>query len=290
MGAAFSFLCSAATPSSRQVPHPYETDLIDLHCHILPGIDDGAPDLETSLQMARIAVDDGITVTACTPHMMPGYYENTSEGVRAAVVALQAELDTAGIPLRLVTGADVHLVPGLASGLRDGSKLTLADTRYFLFEPPHNTAPPRMAEAVFDCMAAGFHPLITHPERLRWIEDHYGLMVQLAQAGAWMQITAGSVTGRFGKRTQYWAERMLDEGIVHILATDAHNLRSRSPVLSEAVHAVSKRLGEQAAQDMVLTRPLAVLENASPATLPNAVGAPRQASRPGFLKRLFKAA
>lgn len=264
--------------------------MIDLHCHILPGIDDGAPDLDTSLQMARMAVADGITVTACTPHMMPGYYENTSDGVRAAVVALQAELDKADIPLRLVTGADVHLVPGLASGLRDGSKLTLADTRYFLFEPPHNTAPPRMADAVFDCMAAGFHPLITHPERLRWIEDHYDVMVQMAEAGAWMQITAGSVTGRFGKRTQYWAERMLDEGIVHILATDAHNLRSRSPILSEAVEAVAGRLGEQAAKDMVLTRPLAVLENATPASAPAAVGAPRQASRPGFFKRLFKAA
>lgn len=264
--------------------------MIDLHCHILPGIDDGAPDMETALNMARIAVADGITVTACTPHMMPGYYENTSEGVRAAVVALQAALDGADIPLRLVTGADVHLVPGLASGLRDGSKLTLADTRYFLFEPPHNTAPPRMAEAVFDCMTAGFHPLITHPERLRWIEDHYDVMVQLAQAGAWMQLTAGSVTGRFGKRTQYWAERMLDDGIVHILATDAHNLRSRAPVLSEAVHAVSNRLGAQAAQDMVLTRPLAVLDNASPATLPSAVGTPRPASRSGFLKRLFKTA
>ena len=145
--------------------------MIDLHCHILPGIDDGAPDLATSLQMARVAVADGITVTACTPHMMPGYYDNTSEGVRAAVVALQAELDQAEIPLKLVTGADVHLVTDIVSGLRNGSKLTLADTRYFLFEPPHNTAPPRMADAVFDCMAAGFHPLITHPERLRWIED-----------------------------------------------------------------------------------------------------------------------
>jgi len=240
--------------------------------------------------MARVAVADGITVTACTPHMMPGYYENTSDGVRAAVVALQAELDAAAIGLKLVTGADVHLVSGLAGSLRDGSKLTLADSRYFLFEPPHNTAPPRMAEAVFDCMAAGFHPLITHPERLRWIEEHYSLMVQMAEAGAWMQITAGSVTGRFGKRTQYWAERMLDEGLVHILATDAHNLRSRSPVLSEAVDAVSARLGEAAAKDMVLTRPLAVLDNASPASVPPPVGAPRSTSRPGFFKRLFQAA
>ena len=264
--------------------------MIDLHCHILPGIDDGAPDVETAIAMARIAVADGITVTACTPHMMPGYYENTSEGVRAAVRALQTRLDEEGVPLKLVTGADVHLVPGLAAGLRDGSKLTLADTRYFLFEPPHNTAPPRLAEAVFDCMAAGFHPLITHPERLRWIEDHYEVMRQLAGSGAWMQLTAGSITGRFGKRTQYWAERMLDEGIVHVIATDAHNLRSRSPVLSEAVEAVSRRLGEEAANDMVLTRPLAVLENASPNTTPHPVGARQSTSRSGFFKRLFKAA
>lgn len=264
--------------------------MIDLHCHILPGIDDGAPDLETSLAMARIAVDDGITVTACTPHMMPGYYDNTSEGVRTAVEALQAELVKAEIPLCLVTGADVHLITGLAGALKRDERLTLADTRYFLFEPPHNTAPPRMAEAVFDCMAAGFHPIITHPERLRWIEEHYALMGQLVEAGAWMQLTAGSVTGRFGKRTQYWAERMLDEGLVHILATDAHNLRSRAPVLSEAVQAVAQRLGQQAADDMVLTRPRAVLENASPASVPAAVGQARPAPRAGFFKRLFKAA
>lgn len=264
--------------------------MIDLHCHILPGIDDGAPDLETSLAMARIAVGDGITVTACTPHMMPGYYDNTSEGIRAAVVNLQTELHAADIPLRLVTGADVHLITGLAGALRRDERLTLADTRYFLFEPPHNTAPPRMAEAVFDCMAAGFHPIITHPERLRWIEDHYALMGQLVEAGAWMQLTAGSVTGRFGKRTQYWADRMLDEGLVHILATDAHNLRSRAPILSEAVEAVAERLGRDAAKDMVLTRPLAVLENASPASVPAAVGHSRPTARSGFFKRLFKAA
>ena len=105
-----------------------------------------------------------------------------------------------------------------------------------------------------------------------------------------MQLTAGSVTGHFGKRTRYWAERMLDDGLVHILATDAHNLRSRAPILSEAVDAVSGRMGRQAADDMVLTRPRAVLENASPASAPPAVGHRRPTTRSGFFKRLFKAA
>lgn len=265
--------------------------MIDLHCHILPGIDDGAPDLETALEMARIAVADGVTVTACTPHIMPGYYENTGPDIRVRVRRLQAELDEAGIPLRLTTGADVHLVPGLASGLRSGHLLTLADSHYFLFEPPHHVAPPRMEDAVFDVMAAGYQPLITHPERLRWIESHYEVMTRLAHAGAWMQITAGSLTGRFGKRSQYWAERMLDDGIVHVLATDAHNLRNRKPLLAEARELVAQRLGAQAASDMVLTRPRAVLENAPASSLPPAVGLPRQpAKRAGFFSRLFRAA
>lgn len=264
--------------------------MIDLHCHILPGIDDGSPDLETSLAMARMAVDDGITITACTPHILPGYYDNAGPQIREDIAALQRHLDEAGIPLQLTTGADINLVPGLASGLRDGRMLSLADSRYFLFEPPHNLAPPRMADSVFEVMAAGYIPLITHPERLRWIEEQYDVMTQVARGGAWIQLTAGSITGRFGRRALYWSERMLDEGIVHIVATDAHNLRSRAPILSEAVEAVGRRLGEAAAMDMVVTRPRAVLDNASPSSVPPAVGVERPARPAGLFRRLFRAA
>lgn len=258
--------------------------MIDLHCHLLPGIDDGAPDLETSLAMARVAVADGIVVTACTPHIMPGYYENDGPGIRAAVEALQAELDKADIPLRLIPGADVHLVPDMAGGLRSGRLQTLGDSRYFLFEPPHHVAPPRLEDAVFEVMSAGYHPLFTHPERLTWIEGHYEVIQRIARAGAWMQITAGSVIGKFGKRPQYWAERMLDEGIVHILATDAHNLRKRTPEMSQAVEAIAQRLGGPAAVDMVWTRPKAVLDNTPPSAAPAAVGKPIEEAQ-GALKR-----
>jgi protein-tyrosine phosphatase len=266
--------------------------VIDLHCHLLPGIDDGAPDLETALEMARIAVADGIRTTACTPHIMPGYYENTGPDIVRRTAALQAELDAAGVPLKLTTGADVHLVPGLAAGLREGRLLPLAGSKYFLFEPPHHVAPPRLEEAVFDVMAAGWRPLITHPERLRWIEGHYEIMARLAHAGAWMQITAGSLTGRFGERAKHWAERMLDDGLVHVLATDAHNLRNRKPQMAEARALVAQRLGEEAATHMVLTRPRAVLADAAPSSVPPAIGAARRETgrRGGLFRRLFRAA
>jgi len=265
--------------------------MIDLHCHLLPAIDDGAVDLETSIAMARMAVQDGIRVTACTPHIMPGVYENRGADIRAAIVRLQQALDDHDIPLQLVTGADVHIAPDLVGGLKSGRILSLNDSRYFLFEPPHHIAPPRLEQLAFDVLSAGYMPLITHPERLTWIESHYDVIKKMAHGGAWIQITAGAVTGRFGRRPRYWSERLLDEGLVHILATDAHNLRNRSPVMSEARDAVAERLGEQAAIDMVQTRPEGILNNVSPSSLPPPVGvSPTPKASRGFsLGRLFQA-
>lgn len=266
--------------------------VIDLHCHILPGIDDGAPDIETSLAMARMAADDGIRVTACTPHMMPGIYDNAGPDVRTRIAALQSEIDQAGINLKLVCGADVHLQAGLGPRLKTGQLLSLADSRYFLFEPPHHVAPPRLEDVVFDVMAAGFHPILTHPERLSWIESHYDIMKSMAHKGVWMQITCGSLTGRFGRRPKYWADRMLDEGMVHLLATDAHNLRNRSPLMSEARVLVADRLGPEAAEQMVLTRPQAVLDNVVPSSLPGFYppDVARKGGRCGIFRRLFATA
>lgn len=254
-------------PAQRAIPVPVTDAMIDLHCHLLPGIDDGAPDLATALEMARIAVSDGIEVTACTPHIYPGLYQNDRDGIVAAVAALQSVLDEEGIALRLTTGADVHLTPDLLEGLRAKRIPTLADSRYLLLEPPHHVAPPRFEETLFMLMSAGYVPVVTHPERLSWIETHYEIFVRLAQRGVWMQITAGSITGRFGKRPRAWAERMLDEGLVHIVATDAHRAQQRPPLLAEARDAVARRLGDAEATMQVTSRPSAILQNLDPGSL-----------------------
>src|SRR6185312_8015218 len=123
--------------------------VIDLHCHLLPGIDDGSSDLEMSLAMARMASKDGIRTIACTPHIYPGLYENTAEGIRKAIARLQAELNKRAIPLRLVEGADVHLQPDLVKEIRAGRVPTLARSRYLLLEPPHHVAPPNFEASVF---------------------------------------------------------------------------------------------------------------------------------------------
>jgi protein-tyrosine phosphatase len=247
--------------------------MLDLHHHLLPGIDDGATDLAMSLEMARMAVADGVATVACTPHIYPGLYDNTRAGIVAAIARLQAELHDAGIPLHLVEGADVHLDPDLIRGIRGGRIPTIAGSRYLLLEPPHHVAPPNFEGVVFELMAAGFVPVVTHPERLTWVETHYDLFVRLARRGAWMQVTAGAVTGRFGSRVRYWAERFVDEGHCMILATDAHHPRRRPPLLAEAYEAVAARLGAEEAGHMVRTRPAGIVADTAPHALPPAPGA-----------------
>ena len=242
--------------------------MIDLHCHMLPGIDDGAKDLRTSLEMARMAVADGIRITACTPHIYPGLYDNQLAGIRRAVDALRQEFSKEGIKLALVTGADVHLDPNLPEGLRTGRVATLNNTRYLLFEPPHHVAPPRFEDSVFELVADGYVPVITHPERLTWIETHYSIFERLVSRGVWMQLTSGSLTGRFGRRPKYWSEKMLDQGYVHILATDAHSVDKRPPLLREGMLAAERWVGAEEARRMVVDRPRAILDNVDPDQVP----------------------
>ena len=267
--------------------------MLDLHCHMLPAIDDGATDLAMALEMARMSVADGVHTVACTPHIYPGLYENTADGIRAAIASLQAELDREGIALKLVIGADVHLDPSLHDGIAAGRVPTLNGSRYLLLEPPHHVAPPRFEDSLFMLMAKGVVPVITHPERLTWVETHYDVFERLAQRGVWMQVTAGALTGRFGRRVKYWGERFLGDGITHILATDAHHPRRRPPLLAEAREAAAKLVGEAEAGHLVGTRPQGIVDDAAPDELPalpdvrHLSTAPRA---PSFWKRLRGAA
>jgi len=199
---------------------------------------------------------------------LPGLYHNSGPQIRLAVAELQVKIDEAGIPVRLVSGADNHIVPDFVEGLRNGHLLTLADTRYVLVEPPHHVAPARLEDLFFSILAAGYVPILTHPERLTWIEKRFHVIQRLAARGVWMQITSGSLSGRFGRRALYWAKRMLTEGLVHILATDAHDLKRRPPDLLKGYKSAEMLVGSQEAHHLVVTRPYGILTNSLPKDLP----------------------
>jgi protein-tyrosine phosphatase len=262
--------------------------VIDLHSHILHSVDDGAASLEASLAMAAMAVEDGISVMACTPHFMPGLYDNETNDIRARVAALNTALMERDIDLALVVGADAHMRPDMIDALRGNRILTLHDTRYFLFEPPHTTMPKQMDEVLFNIQMTGYVPILTHPERYKWIEQNYEVFRALAASGVWMQITAGSLTGRFGSRAKYWAQRMLADGLVTILATDAHDTRARPPLLREAYEAAVAEVGQDEADNLVMHRPACVLEDTPVEQVPPVLVQNRMPDRKASLwQRLF---
>jgi protein-tyrosine phosphatase len=238
--------------------------MIDLHSHTLPALCDGAPDLKTALAMARMAVDDGITHLACTPHIYPGLYENSVQTIAPALTQLQTHLDLEGIPLKLIMGADTHMVPEVMQGLKSGRIPTINQSRYFLLEPSHHVPVSDFLGQIENYLNAGYVPLITHPERLHWISDHYNDFIKAAQMGAWIQITAGAITGHFGRAAKKYAEQFLQDGYVHVIATDAHGIERRPPILSEGVAAAASIIGNQEAMHCVTTRPQAVLNNDTP--------------------------
>ncbi len=222
--------------------------------------------------MARMMVAQGIAQVACTPHILPGLYHNTGSGIREATRRLQEVLDQQAIPLTLLTGADVHMTSNFVAGLRSGQLLTIADSRYVLVEPPHHTAPPQIEDFFFNLAVAGYVPILTHPERLSWVPSRYPTIKKLIRSGVWMQITAGSFAGAFGRNALYWAQRMLDEGCVHLIATDAHDAERRPPDLAAGRDLVAKRVGPEEAQRLVFTRPMGVLQDESPSNLPGPLG------------------
>jgi protein-tyrosine phosphatase len=235
--------------------------MIDLHSHILPGLDDGSPSLAESLEMARLAVADGTTHMACTPHITPGVYENTTSNIVRAVQELDQVLRRAAIPLTLYVGADIHITPDLPDQLALGSMPTLNRSRYFLFEPPHHVLPPRLEDLALRLINAGFIPILTHPERLTWIKTNYDVIERLNAVGCLIQLTADSIVGAFGRTALYYSEKLIDEGRVDVIASDTHSATRRRPGLSQAVALAAKRCGEDEARKMVLKRPSEILAN-----------------------------
>lgn len=237
------------------------THLIDLHSHLLPALDDGADCLTTAVEMARAAVGDGITCMVCTPHIRQGLYENTTDRIAGSLAELQGRLTELEIDLTLAAGAEIHVHPRLLGMLADQVAPTIGWTRYVLIELPSQALPPRMMPYFQAIRAAGYIAIIAHPERLAWVETHYSQLLDLVGTGALLQLTGGSLLGEFGGRAMYWSERMLDEGVIDVMASDAHDLTRRPARLAAARDLVSQRLDDISALDLVLHRPARILRD-----------------------------
>ncbi|MEE8423956.1 MAG: CpsB/CapC family capsule biosynthesis tyrosine phosphatase [Thermodesulfobacteriota bacterium] len=232
--------------------------MIDIHCHILPGIDDGPREWEESLAMCEMAAKDGIRTIVATPHINNGQYSNSKEKIIEKIEELRERINNR-FDLEILIGADTHVSFDLVDRLQSKEIPTINNKNYILLELPHELLPPNLENLIFNMKVMGITPIITHVERTLWIKRKFEELKKLIQKGALLQITAMSITGEFGRSAQQWSEKLLKENLVHIIASDGHSINGRPPILSRALNAASSIAGSDDAYAMVHDTPLRII-------------------------------
>lgn len=217
--------------------------MIDLHCHILAGIDDGAQTMADSVEMARAAVNEGIQTIIATPHHKDGRYENTKLRIMEETELLNQKLKEENIPLTILPGQETAIHGDLLKGLAIGEVCTLNDTNYIFIELPAGHVPRYTEKMIYELQLEGKIPVIVHPERNQEITERPDILYKLVKNGALSQVTASSISGKFGKKIKGFSEQLIDSNLVHFIASDAHNTNRRGFHLVHAYDNINTRYG-----------------------------------------------
>lgn len=255
--------------------------MIDIHHHCLPDVDDGPREWDEAVAMCRMAADEGIETIVATPHVLRGRWRT------APIAELEARIATlrekVGDKPRLLLGSEYFFAHDVAEVLKAGNAIVpLAGSRYILIELASNNVPPLIEQPLYRMQLEGWTPIIAHPERNLVFQSKPEMLASLIELGARMQITAGSLTGEFGNTARRAAESWVAAGLVHFVATDAHNITKRPPRVQAAIAAVKSIAGDAVADALFRRNPAAVVENRALEYEPE----PVLRRNSGFFKRL----
>jgi protein-tyrosine phosphatase len=231
--------------------------MVDIHHHLLPGLDDGSKSLDMSVEMARIASSEGITHIVCTPHAN-GHFQFDPALIASRLTELRQRLADAKIAITLGQGCDFHLsYDNIADARANPGRYAINGLSYLLVELPDFSLPPGLTETFYELQLAGLTPILTHPERNPTLAAEPARMADWLRGGLLIQVTADSLTGHKGKPAQRMALDLLEKRWVHFLATDAHNTTSRPPRLRDAFQLVAEKFTPSYAHALCITNPLA---------------------------------
>jgi protein-tyrosine phosphatase len=231
---------------------------IDIHCHILPGLDDGPEGLQESLAMVRMAADDGISHIFCTPHVHPGVYETNADSIKRARDELRVTVSNG---IKLFFGGDVRITPDLPERLANREVPTLGGSPYLLIEFPPQIMPHYISGLIFNLTQKGLIPIVTHPERCIYLAKDFTALKVLRAQGCMVQLTAMSLTKDVSEQIRKITFAMIAKGLVDFIASDAHGTGHRSPILSKAYNEVLRRFGKDVTETIFFKNPLKILES-----------------------------
>ncbi|MGX1262637.1 protein-tyrosine phosphatase [Rossellomorea marisflavi] len=218
--------------------------MIDIHSHILPGIDDGAQSYTDSIILAEKALSEGIHTILATPHHRNGKYVNVKEDILQRVEELNKTFQEQGIALKVLPGQETRIYGEMVEDYRKGELLTLNQgSRYLFVEFPSNSVPGYAERLFFDLQNEGLIPIIVHPERNAELIERSDKLYTLVKNGALTQVTAASLTGYFGKNIQKFSRQMIESNLAHFIASDAHNVKNRTFKMTEAIEIIEKQYG-----------------------------------------------
>jgi protein-tyrosine phosphatase len=235
--------------------------VIDIHCHLLPGIDDGPPTLEAALALANALVADGMLHVVCTPHIFPGRFENRRSSIQDEFNRFAKLVESAGIPLALSWAGEVRLTHEVVDLLAMGEIPFLGTSdglKTMLLEMPDGQVPLGADRFAQRLLQMGVRPVIVHPERNRGVMERPDKLRGFVEDGCLVQITAGSLVGQFGANAQRVATQLVDKGWVHAVASDAHNLAGRRPRMADAQAMLAQRWGAASARRLTVFAPAAL--------------------------------
>jgi len=236
--------------------------MIDLHNHILPGIDDGCKTLEESLALARAYVDYGFTAISTTSHIRPGLFDNNEDDIRGAVLQFRQSLEEQRIPLDVHAGAEYFFSDSFVAKVETPSQLlTLGDTgRYVLVEFSSIGRPSSLRDLVFRLQVHGVTPIIAHPERYSFVAEDLSFVEELVEAGILLQGTLSCLEGFWPSNARKTFKRLLDAGLLHLVSSDIHSAANAKALLSEGVKRLKTMLGTSKAEDLLEHNPKKILE------------------------------
>lgn len=234
---------------------------IDIHSHILPGIDDGSQDFFTSMQMLKTASGNGITQIIATPHNKPARHNAGAAKIASLIKELKERMEEEGISMELHSGSELYYRSGLAEEIMKGKALTMAGSGYVLVEFSPMDDYDYIRNGIYSLMAGGYRPILAHVERYSRINGRTDRVEDLMEMGCYIQVNAGSVMGSFGLGTRLFTRRLLKERLVHFVATDAHDMKKRPPQIKECASFIEKKYGADYGRELFYENPTHVIRN-----------------------------